>query len=685
LKNPVWLPPVKDREKVQEALKFHRDTGLREQQSRAVEWTRTHWFIQGVRGLTILVPGGAGGGAPTPTFVDQSGQRRVRLELAVQAMQTEMGRLLGVDISPAVRRRPGISLDEVRSSSISQTVLDNFWSRFRSQEFRLALAFGLVTYGTLGIGAFEVPAESGGVYGASLFVIPPWELLPLPGGVTGADQAGGVMWRRWVPFDWLKQKYSKILKLPANEEELHLVEVPAGSHVHTEAGPTPIGGIGIPTATGVTAVGKVDDRQTAGSETVKYVEMTNVWVTADDGSCLRWCILLGDHLALDKDYSADAEKPMTPVSVARYLPVGSFWARSLLDRLTSINQELELLFGDLLQNLREMDRLRVLTVPVMSGINIRNLRQHLRNRFIPWQPDPSAPTQGPTILNPPTTADMHGRTLGMLTGLMSSLSQQGEMFRGSVPGRLDSADSLSILAEQQGVPLSPVLESLDAALTQAYRSLLGIFKRTIKDDDTVLLSRVDESVLGVLFDSKTGRIGLANNPLPVPQTVDVHMRSKSPRTKQAVKASLDQLLAQKVITPVQYRISAVIEGLDLPIANRAEYENFVTAWLENIIMFGDGTKPSSGMTIEGADNHPIHNSVHRGMIASALFRMAGPEVRDKFLEHTDMHEAGLGAFPVGLESADEFGNVGPPPGVSMQALGGMVPPRPGQTPPMEMS
>jgi hypothetical protein len=190
LRNRFYLPPSSSRKEVAAALKYHNDSNLAEYQQRAVEWTRAHWFVQGVRNLKILLPNS--GGVPTPTFVDSTGQRRVRIELAVQMMQTEIGRILGIDLSPGVVRSPGIGLDSVRGTAISQTVLDDFWTRYDTHEFRLALAAGLVTYGTMGVTAFDVESGHGGIFGGSLALIPPWELMPLPSGITGIDQVSGI-------------------------------------------------------------------------------------------------------------------------------------------------------------------------------------------------------------------------------------------------------------------------------------------------------------------------------------------------------------------------------------------------------------------------------------------------------------------------------------------------------------
>lgn len=693
MKSRFYLPPSTKPKDVEATLAYHHQSNDAEHQQYSYEWTRTHWFLQGVRRLRVA---GAGQQRPSPHYVDSSTQRRVRVERVLQLLQTEMGRILSIDIGPAVERTPGVGLDRVRSDAITQVALDNYWDRFNNRNFHLGLAYALAAYGTVGIGAFDAGETSGGIHGVDMSLVPAWELRPLPGCVTGVDQVAGVEWFRWVPLDVLKKSFGDILTIPKGDDDrMGVMEVPAGSHIQVDWSPNQsvvagLGGHGraynIPGGHGPTS----GDTTVDTVPLMKHVQLREFWTYGDDYSCLRWCVMLGDHLALDVDYTSEKDRnrigllgsdlPIAPLHVARYLSVGSFWGRGLADRHIGLNRELELLLGDMIQDMRDLGRLRALTVPTTSGINKRNLKAYLKEKILPFQPDYAAPTLRPDILNPPTAGDIPGKTLGVINTLMDQTASQGPLFGGEVPGRTDTIGGLDRIIAQNKVPMFPIADSIESAMSGVWKSVEGIISRHLKEDDTLTLTRLDESVIGVTFDRETGTISLRDNPLPPPQETRLTIRNKFPTSKELIKSQLDEMLQAGLISTIQYKIASIREGLNLPWTSRAEYENYVTAWSENIALYGDGKTPGEVTVSKEAHNHPIHLAVLMDFMGSPLLQLATPIVRLRFQEHKALHLTEMGAFPEGLESPDQFGNVSQPPDQVAGVMGAGVPPSPGQSP-----
>ncbi len=690
MKSQFYLPPSSQRKTVEAALIYHHETNDAEHQQHSYEWTRTHWFLQGVRRLNIY--GASGHQRPSPHVIDTGGQRRIRIERVLQIMQTEMGRILSVDIGPAINRPPGIGLDSVRETAIAQAALDNFWARYNDRNFHLALAYMIAAYGTAGIGAFDAGSTSGGIYGVDLSLVPPWELRPLPGCVTGVEQVAGIEWFRWVPLDWLKKNFGEQLSIPRKDADnkMGVVEVPAGSHMQTDWSPNRTATTGIGSVNAYNASGYISDRDDVNVPSMKHVQLREYWGYGDDYSCLRWNVCLGDHLALDVDYTNQKDRdrvglvgnelPIAPLHVARYLTVGSFWGRGLADRHIGLNRELELLVGDMIQDMRDLTKLRVLSLPTSSGINKNNLKNHLRNKILPWQPDYAAPTIKPEILNPPSAGDVPGKTAALVNSLIDQTAAQGPLFGGEVPGRVDSTGAVDRIIDQNRVPMFPIADSLESAMSGVWKSTLGILRRHLTDEDKLTVNRLDESIIGVTFDRESGTVSLADNPLPSPQTIAISIRNKFPTSKEVIKQDLKEMLQAGVISRIDYKIASIREGLRLPWVSRAEYENYTTAWIENIIMFGDGQTPKETIANPDADNHVLHLAVLTDFMATPLWRLAGPGVRNAFLEHKEYHLQGMGAFPQDMESIDQFGNVGPPGTDAVQIAGMGVPPMPGQTP-----
>lgn len=703
MKTRFQLPGKSNRKAVQEAMKYYFDCSTDEQRLHAYEWTRTHWYLQGIRRLNIVSQRGSQ--LPPPSYIDEQGQRRVRIELATGAIRTEMGRILSMDLGPVVPWQAGVTLEGLRQAAISNVVLDAFWRRFDSNSFRAALAYMLPAYGTAGIGAFDCSDSNGGVYGTTLMVIPPWELRPLPGGVSGIQQVAGVTWHRWVPWDWLKENYKDQLDMsPRGEDadDLMLVEAPAGVMVQGEmspslasgmmgVGPVPMVTVNKPNPSIQVAMG---GKKTGKEKTLKFVNLKQSWVWGDDYSCLRQIIMLGNHLGRDSDWSNEKDRdevglkgndlPIAPVHVARYLPVGSFWGRSLAEQIIPVNREVELGVGDLLQESRDIGRFTKLLVPTTSNINERTLESAQRNGILRYQPDYSGANIRPEIISPPTDRmALQGKAVGLMMSFFEKIAMQGPQYTGNPGGRTDSGSGVDALMKAQEIPMMALAESLEGAMTGAWKAVLAILGNRLTQDDSLLLSRVDESMLGLRLDRKTGKVSVADNPIPSPRLVNIMLRSKMPMSSAAKKERILEELKTGSISMVEYRIKCAKEGVGEGLLNLAEYHSWTSAWMDIISIFGDGQTPGEPIFQDAeVENHTICLMAVMQVIQSPLYRIASPDVRHSLREYKRYHEGSKGV-PLDLMTLAEGGQPQPP-GQDMSKLAAMeFPPNMQSSGPME--
>lgn len=687
------LPPTSKRGDVEAALKYHYDSSVGEHQQFSYEWTRIHWFLQGIRNLGWtswqgnIVP--RRGGFVAPHYQDAAtGQRKVRIERALTILQTEMGRLLSMDLGPAVIRRTGITLDAVRSAAVASAALDNFWARASHTSFRQDLAYQLCSYGTAGIGCFDAPPMQG-VYGAQLAVIPAWELLPLPGGITGVDQEAGVCWRRWVPLQWLRDNYGDVLDIPKDNDKLKVAKQHSGTMMQRDIsprpnaslvglGPIPGVGSGLGTSSGN---GYADSR---GNEPVDFVEMREGWVKGDDYSCLRWNVMLGDHLALDVDYTDEKTRlkygyrgndlPVCPVNTARYLTIGSFWGRGLLDRIIHMNRELELAVGDLLQDNRNRRRLTKMMLPLDSGIDINTMTQNADTQWAMWSPNLAAPEVKPFILEPGHgSAQILGNTVNLLNSIINETSQQGPTFAGNAPGRVDSSGAVQQIRQDQAMPLVSVGESLTSAMVGAYKSCLGIMRRRLPENPDMQITRIDESLIGIEFDRATGKLSISKDSIPVPQAIEVTVRSKVPVSREAKAAKLRENLQMGIINPVEYKILAIRDDLDTGILSRASFENYTSAWLDCVTLFHDGVTPGDLRVAQWSQNNAIKLMVVQEFMATPSFYASSVQVRNAFLQLKNTLETGMGGIPQQLTNLTSDGQPIPQPGMDQLVAAGTPP------------
>jgi hypothetical protein len=685
------------RETLAEVLRYHAEANREEMVRKSVTWTKCYWFMQGVRDLKIN--GGVDGwSGPTVNRRDAKGLRRVVVEVALNALATDVGRHLDIDIAPTVTRRPGISLDGVRGTAVAQAALDLWWDRFRREDFRLQWAFAKSCYGMTGVAAFDLGSPTKGVYGAGLMLIPPWELSPLPSGVVGLNEVEGVCWRRWVPLRYVKEYLTGDggVSLPRDGDTLRAVDAPMASRLHGGYSPAGVTGVGVavnPVFAGGTNIRKTprgkyvsdNGERLHDKASEKFVELADHWVWAEDGGCRRHVITVGDHVGHDTDYEKALEKgeiaelPFCPLYVDRRLSVGGFYGRGLVETLLGLNKELEVLTADLLQDARDSSRLKFLALPMSGGFNERNFQEATQRKFFTYAPDPTAPQHQPQIIQAATGGESQGRAIGLVNSLLGQIAAQSEMFRGGLPGaRIDSAASLSVIAEQQNVPLRPSIESTIGCFRFVYRKLLSILRLRIPKDDILNLARIDESVIGVKYDMSKGGFSLSDNPLPDPRSIELTIRSENPRPKSMRKEQLDDAFGKGLISKVEYRIEAERLGLELPLGSKQAYNNDLTAYLENIILFNDGVTPGQYLANADSQDHHIHLMRHREFMASPVFMAASPEVRTAFLNHIrEFHMPSLGGLPEGLETLDSFGGMSSPAGVAQEMFAAGVQPNPG--------
>ncbi|KKN57171.1 hypothetical protein LCGC14_0564990 [marine sediment metagenome] len=661
-----FLLPDKGRPKdVENALEVQFEASRTEHIQKAVHWTLTHWYLQGVRKIRIA---GLGTAQPQPSYHDVQGRLRIRFEKVLQMRQAEIGRLMGLDLAPYVKRPIGVALDGVRSTSISQTVLDNFYFAGNPTNTKLAFIQMLVDYGTVAIGAFPGQHSEIG-FGVDTFIIPPWELRPLSAGITGPHEKGGVTWTRWVPLDWLKEHFGKLLSIPRDEKLMDIRESSPGSLLQTQTAPrgltSPSGGdatvafdrAGKP---GTSAHPKAEKKQ-------KFVELRQTWVEAEPQTYSRWLVTLGRKLAHDSG-ELDELRP-SPLHPCWYRRVGSFWGRGFVDSKISLNQSLEAMVSNLIQNIQEADSSRILAIPVNSGINFHRMRIIRRNKFMAYMPEFGVKGHEPRFLSPPNIGDTAGRAIAMIGQMLDDDAAQGPMSRGDAPGRTDSAKAILAIQQAQNAQLSATAADIETCYGGYYKAALEVIRDSLHVDRELHFTRLDESIVGLKFDEKTRTVKLADNPLPKSVlSMNIGVRSALPQDKTALQAGLDHQLELGLITPVQYKIAAEKYDLGLPTVNRAAYEHYVTAWLANVIMFGDGEKPGAWEGKPDFEDHAIGYSVVTEFMATAVFRLAHDDVHQAFRDRKDYHMENMGRPPEQLV-ASVFGEVGLPPDEVQRALG----------------
>jgi len=643
-----------NKNQVEQIFQYLVSTGKSRMNPQSINWWINHYYMRGLRNFSNI---NYGAGTLNASYLDSSGVLKFRYEDIVSKYQAQLGRLLAINLAPAVSRR-GRSLDGLRKASTAQVVLDSAFPQEKVSKLALNAFPPLLHYGTIGFGLWIENVDSMGIE-----VINPWELIPIPIDVSTPSDVRGLIRVRYVPTDYVKGlsitpgKGSKVyrgmddLKVPFGDLPADVSTRFQGTASMTHSG----GGFYI--RSGQSQV----ETQWKGRHTKKDKTQTDVtllvevWTETTDGYLAEYLIFAGSYQTLKQLYRHDhsQSKYYMPVKIARDVVVGGFYGRSFVDQLIPLNTEAEFSLSSLFQSVADFDLYGIQLWPASLGTPTDAHRGRDGIKRVVFEPDYTTPELKPDHVFPAKLSKANIEAAMVAGSLMDKLANQPtEMLKGGAPGRVDSASGLGFLYETSGIPLTPTAKNVAEAVSGIYRAMLGICKDLWPSEKVVSISNLDDSLAGIIFDMETGEITLSRNAIPSPDEVNINVASEVPISKEQQKLALKESLKEQIITLDEFSFQVREKGLDIPVGNEVAYQNYRRAKLENLALFGDGEKPGKVIVSE-RDMHLIHQSVLNAFMARPEFYAASQPVRDKFIEHFEEHNVGLGIFPEGMESMED--------------------------------
>jgi hypothetical protein len=619
----------------------------------SIKWWVANYYLQGLRQFSSF---DYTNGTVSLAYLNEAGILKFRYDGIVAKYMSQLGRLLSLDLSPAVKTK-NISLDGLRKASTGQVVLDNVITEDKVKKFSLNLMPPFLMYGTVGVGLWIEGPDSQG-----LEVIPPWELLPIPVDISGPQDVRGLMRIRYVPVEWIKRLaitpggksgiYNQVeeVKLPSGNMPVNLDSLGDGMVSYTSTG----GGFFIQSSSKDSEGMWGKAKKPKNEKEVPVTGLAEIWTETSDGFLAEYGIYVG-ITKFKEFYRHDhtQSKYYMPVSVIRDGPVGSFWGNSYIDQLIPLNNEIELALSSMFQAVADFDLYGVQLWPSTLGTPPLALRGQDGIKRIVYEADYTCPEIKPENIEPAKMTGPQLQAIQLATQLMDkNANQPSEMMSGSAPGRVDSSAGLGFLYEVSGIPLSPSAKSIAVGVAGVYRALLRILKDTWSDQKVVNISNLDDSLAGIVLDAESGTLSLSQNAIPFPEEVSVTVASEVPISKEQQKAELKEAFKEGRITIDEFNWTVRKKGLDIPVGDEIGWQNYRRAMLENILLFGDGETPGKVIISEN-DLHRIHLMVLQAFVARPEFFVASVKVREAFNEHIAEHKVQMGEYPEQLSYPDE--------------------------------
>jgi hypothetical protein len=643
----IHLPSNK--KALQEAMTFLLLRGDEARRVRIPEWIISRAFLQGVRQFNEV---DYGEGTVDFTWVNSYGKMEFRNEELLRYLQVEMGRMLGIDVRPSIKMK-GWGLDRLRRASVGQVVLDYETGEQELSRLRFAFMEQLLTCGFSGVGAY---VENAGLFNgtAALEIIPPWEIIPVPWNAFSPQHAEGYMRTRMVTLEWLKQHPRLSGRINTGDKDLEIHDIDWGELSSAAMSSSAASGVGDVLsflnrgfqASAEGGIGSTSDDMSKYDVGRKMTRLTELWLLEGTRFVRRYVAMIGKFIAIDEDYVKEAQPVYNPCGFARYYPAGYF-GRGFIGPLIPLAMETESALSALFQNMREWDSLGMLTLPTSLGISDQSFRIDERPKKVYYNPDPLEPNIQPGQIDPRNSGTMPRQVMEVATGYMDKIAGQSELFGGGAPGRADSAAAFGFLLETSNVGIEAPGNQIADAFSVAYSALLDASRRRMTTQEGMRVLNLEDMPVGVVI-TADGRLDLSQNPIPSPEEVNINIKSRTPPSPAQKVAQLTNMLQLQIIDPTDFRLTAYREGLELPVANEAEFQSWRKVRLNIRLLFNDGQSPNlNAVAVDTeADRVDIHLRELSAFMASPEFAMATKNVKNAFLDWKQRLIAmQLGGFP----------------------------------------
>ncbi len=625
-----------DKKQAEVAWKQMRDFALQRRHIPEINWWVTHYYLQGARTFTDV---NYQTGTLDVSFINEDGVLEFRYDDIVSKFQSQIGRLLQMDLKPSVEKK-SIGLDSLRKASITQIALDHAMPETKVSEMKRALVTMNTKYGCAGLAVWMEDERVG------IDVISPWELLPIPANPIEDKDVRGIARIRKVPLNWVKKLSIAKGKGPKFWDEVDKITTPIGSlprpsgeRFSTFAGTVDISSGAAPPLINQGGGKGADKDRTI----VDIVEFAEVITYTSENYLKDYYVFVGGRRMHMHDYSQNRIYP--PIQKTNDIDTGGFWGKSFVSTLLPMNVEMEYSIGRMFQNIQDIDAYGILMEPSTLGMPTEILRGQDGIKRARFEPDYTVPELLPFNIKPANTGLWPIKAIQMGAELTDKIANQPtELLGGSSPGRVDSQSALGFLYETSNTPLTPTAMSIADAVTKCYKAMLSILQMVWPNEKLVEVTMLDDSLAGIILDPKDGTVTLSNSVIPHPDEVNIGVKAMYPKSKEQAKMELMKSLELGIIDLFEYRIEVRKRGLELPAGNEIEWQNYRRAMLENVVLFGDGQE-SGEVTISETDMPEVHLRILTAFMARPEFFAASTEVREAFNEHYHLHQDAMGIMP----------------------------------------
>ena len=636
----ISLPPAEQKESVRRAIQRAHADIQRIRNPASIEWLVSHWWLQGVRDIRTI---NYTKGIVVVGFEGSSNKLRLKYEDVLTKCQVEVGRLGQLDLAPRLEPLP-FGLQSHRDAAVAQVAFDHYLSEERVNQRKMEAIEAIIQQAPIALRA-HVDEWPDGSPIFDIDIVKGWEYGTVPASPADPNSAPMVIRDRWVPLEYAEHEF----EIPDSDEvrgKLRIREVLYGETTSSQANPTTQGEPGSSSAEMVFREGRDGGRDEAtrpkNDDKSAFVHLIEAWERGPEDTLARYIAVVGDYVAEDKTYAeeggTDYHARPFPIWIAGYHSAGGAYPRTFASPQITLNKEVEELLAAVFKNIRDFDAFGIVTLPSTMGISERQLKISGKPKILRWEVDPLAPNAEPGQLRPSNSGALPGQIANFALQLLDRGAGQGALFGGDAPGRVDSQAGLSFIYKTQSIPLDVPARSLGRAFVGVYRALLYEMRVRSATTDRIRLTTIDDAVAGISLDPSSNKVSLASSPIPWPEDVRVRVQDMEPESLDKRKQELATMLQMQLITPLEFWIFAVREGLfpRVRLLKSRIAAAMDKALLNNILLFNDGVTPGDPLAPDmDADEVNVFLHIIQAFMQRPIFSLASNEIKEEFYKYRD--------------------------------------------------
>lgn len=621
----VYFLPKKGSPSVPRAMRLSLDRAKDNRKGRSLLWIIYSFYLQGIREFNFL---NMTEGRVRVNWLTKDNKVPFKFQKLLKLYMTEFGRLLTVDTSPKVRATVE-SLVSHRDKAVSQVVLDAMVNSKNREEATQNIIQMLLTFGMAGLAPDIFGTPDKGIK-AELESIPPWELNPVPHNPMTLAQLAGDQRDRYVPLEWLVEKFGKnLLASKGNLEKLKLRTVAFGEEppdiksAEINRGEGDIeSDIGSPTDTKMTLSKLLEMK-----EALPYAHFHEMWLRGKNGELSRYLARCGDLILSDQPFD-NGSGEIYPVYTSRYIDNGTYWGQGMIDLLISLNREAERNLAQLFNNARSIDGYGMLVLPSSMAAQAKvHTKTEGNLKVLFWDPPHFQGAQPrPLPISPVTAGDFPGKVASLIVAELESLGKDVSL---ELPARTDSPTMVQLIDSAGRRPIAQAVKGIAQQFGGAYQYIVYRSDEFFMQQRPVFLTHIDDNIAGIAMDPKTRAVRLENVNKPNMEGLEFGIRSDNPNEKEMIIQKLREWVQMGAINPADVPWINMKMQLGLPFPETPELNTARTAMLNNILLFNDGETPGQ-IIASTVDTPRVALQVVTTFMTRPIFRLASVDVREAF-------------------------------------------------------